>query len=88
MSQQEKKTEIVFMPGCFDDFEGTQEDLDQLIESIKQMAYSGELKNADQLPEEAKNTIEILDNELSEEEMEIIMSQLNESAENRKRALN
>jgi hypothetical protein len=44
MSEQDKKKiEIVFAPGCFDDFEGTQEELDQMIQQLKDMAESGEL---------------------------------------------
>ena len=30
-----KKIEVVFAPGCFDDFEGTQEELDELVAEIK-----------------------------------------------------
>lgn len=33
----EKKPKIVFMPGCFDNFEGTQEELDDLIKTIHTM---------------------------------------------------
>jgi hypothetical protein len=43
MSKDKKITEIVFMPGCFDGFEGTQEELDELIQQIKTMAETGEL---------------------------------------------
>ena len=34
---------IVFAPGCFDSFEGSQEELDKLIAEIQRMADSGEL---------------------------------------------
>lgn len=34
---------IVFAPGSFDDFDGTQEELDQLIKSIEEMAVNGTL---------------------------------------------
>jgi len=45
MSDKENKKpiEIVFAPGCFDHFEGTQEELDELIQQIKDLANSGEL---------------------------------------------
>ena len=36
------KPELVFAPGCFDSFEGTQEELDQLVTEIKRMFESGE----------------------------------------------
>lgn len=31
------KPKIVFTPGCFDDFEGTQEELDQLVLYLRSM---------------------------------------------------
>lgn len=31
---EEKKLKIEFAPGCFDDFEGTQEELDEMIRAI------------------------------------------------------
>jgi len=37
-----KKLKIEFAPGCFDNFEGTQEELDSLINQIKEMFASGE----------------------------------------------
>ena len=40
---QSKKPEIVFAPGCFDNFDGTQEELQELIASIHQMAEDGTL---------------------------------------------
>jgi hypothetical protein len=38
-----KDLKIVFAPGCFDQFDGTQEELDELIASIHQMVKSGEI---------------------------------------------
>lgn len=48
MSEQDKDSEnkslkIVFAQGCFDDFDGTQEELDDLIAQLTEMAESGEL---------------------------------------------
>jgi len=31
------KIKITFAPGCFDTFEGTQKELDELVESVKEM---------------------------------------------------
>lgn len=43
----DKKLKIEFAPGCFDNFEGTQEELDELIAEIEAMFASGEaLENA------------------------------------------
>ena len=40
----DKKITVEFAPGCFDDFEGTQAELDALIKEIQRMAESGELQ--------------------------------------------
>ena len=61
-----KELKIEFAPGCFDSFEGTQEELDELIEQIKEMFRSGEaIENArqidfDNIEEEDVETIEHL----------------------------
>ena len=55
----EKKTpEIIFAPGCFDTFEGTQEELDSLIADIMSMFENGV----------APESIEFI--ELTEEDLE------------------
>lgn len=43
---EEKKMKVTFAPGCFDNFDGTQEELDALVAEIQAMADSGELENA------------------------------------------
>ena len=40
---EEKKITVTFAPGAFDGFEGTQEELNDLIAEITRMAQSGEL---------------------------------------------
>ena len=52
----EKKLEIVFAPGAFDNFEGTQEELDELVAGIKQMMEDGTLfeNSIEVSPEEAE----------------------------------
>ena len=53
-----KKLKVVFAPGCFDDFEGTQEELDELVAEIKSMAERGEFEeNFRQLSEEEEKEI-------------------------------
>lgn len=37
MTQENKTIQIEFAPGCFDDFDGTQEELDQLQAELLQM---------------------------------------------------
>ena len=43
MTEEKKDLEIKFAPGCFDNFEGTQEELQELIAHIHQMANDGTL---------------------------------------------
>jgi hypothetical protein len=40
---EKPELKVIFAPGCFDDFEGTQEELAEFIAQIHQMAASGEL---------------------------------------------
>ena len=42
-NKDRKPIEVLFAPGCFDNFEGSQEELDELIQQIKDMAESGTL---------------------------------------------
>jgi hypothetical protein len=39
-----KKLKVEFAPGAFDQFEGTQEELDEIIAEITRMAESGEME--------------------------------------------
>lgn len=43
------KPKLVFAPGCFDNFEGTQEELQELIAEIHRMFESGEVFEKAQL---------------------------------------
>jgi hypothetical protein len=38
-----QKPEVVFAPGCFDNFEGSQEELNEFIAEIQRLVNSGEL---------------------------------------------
>ena len=45
--------DVEFAPGCFDDFKGTQEELDALIEELKRQIKTGEFfENSKTLTEE------------------------------------
>lgn len=59
--KETKNLKIIFTPGCFDDFDGTQEELDALVREIHTKFESGELL------EEAVPL-----DDISEEEMEDI----------------
>lgn len=42
LTEEVKELKIEFAPGCFDSFEGTQEELDEFIAEIVRMFKSGE----------------------------------------------
>lgn len=51
-TEEIKELKIEFAPGCFDNFEGSQEELDALIADIKNMIVSGNiLEQSTQLSE-------------------------------------
>jgi hypothetical protein len=82
MTDEKKKLDIVFMPGCFDNFEGTQEELDEMMAEIQRLAETGEIFE--------KSTPVDLDaflEELSEEELEEILEDLGEEESTTKRYL-
>jgi len=57
-----KKIEIVFAEGCFDNFDGTQEELDEMIAHIRELVDTGKLEEeAVRLsPEEEQEVLEIM----------------------------
>lgn len=75
MNNQDKPLKIEFAPGCFDQFEGTQEELDEMIAEIQRMAESGELfensvqlseEDFDELPDEVKAQLMDIGDELDD----------------------
>jgi hypothetical protein len=58
----DKKTpKVIFEPGCFDNFEGTQDELNELVAAIIRMAESGELEeNARPIDLDNDEDLEIL----------------------------
>ena len=44
MTEQKKEIKIEFAEGCFDNFDGTQEELQEMIAQIRQMANDGTLE--------------------------------------------
>ena len=64
----EKKIQVEFAPGCFDDFDGTQQELDELVAEIQRMANSGEMfENSTPVTEESLT-------DLSEEEQQVLLN--------------
>jgi hypothetical protein len=43
MSDEKKKVKISFAPGCFDNWEGTQEELDEFVEELTRQIETGEI---------------------------------------------
>lgn len=50
---EKKKPEIIFQPGCFDHFDGTQEELDEFIKMIQTMDPEEMVANSQPLDLEA-----------------------------------
>jgi predicted outer membrane protein len=66
MTDNKDPIKVEFAPGCFDNFDGTQEELDQLIAEITALVQSGEMSDQsrelseddwDELPDEVKEQI-------------------------------
>lgn len=54
-----KKPEIIFAPGCFDGFDGTQEELQDMIAQIHQMLQDGTLmENSTPLSDEESQELQ------------------------------
>lgn len=72
MTEEKKPLKLEFAPGCFDNFEGTQEELDELMAEIQRMFESGELEansqelDIDELIEEDPAAAELLLRAISE----------------------
>lgn len=63
------KLKITFEPGCFDSFDGTQEELDAMIEEVTKMFETNDFSTAD--------VVYLGENDLTEEEWESIDTQHN-----------
>jgi hypothetical protein len=74
----EKKPEIVFAPGCFDHFEGSQEELDALIAEITELVNSGEIF-------EKSSQLDLDD--LDDEDRQLLENIINEDSVSSKRSL-
>lgn len=70
-NKKQKPLKVVFAPGCFDSFEGTQEELDELLDYINK-TFNG--KTAEEI-EAMSNPVDW--NNLDPEEQELLEKQLN-----------
>lgn len=64
---EEKKMKIEFAPGCFDNFEGTQEELDELLGEIQKM-FEGK----------SREEIEAMSRPLSEDDFDDLPDEVKE----------
>ena len=49
MNDENKKLKVVIAPGAFDNFDGTQEELDELMAEINKMVENGEIHEKSRL---------------------------------------
>jgi hypothetical protein len=73
MTDEKKPMKIEFAPGCFDQFDGTQEELDQMVTEIQKMFEDGDFKENSRLlteddledldPEAIKQIMSVIENE-------------------------
>jgi hypothetical protein len=70
MTNEKKPMKIEFAPGCFDQFDGTQEELDEMIAQIQQMFDNGEFEENSRLLTE--DDLDDLDPEAIKQIMSII----------------
>ena len=75
-----KKVHITFAPGAFDNFDGTQAELDALVAEVQRLAESGEL-------EEMSVPLDGDWDELSEEDRELINQALENMASTQRKTL-
>jgi hypothetical protein len=66
---EEKKMKIEFAPGCFDNFDGTQEELDEMVSEIQKIF-------GDKTGEEIKAMSRVLDEEDLDDLPEDVIEQL------------
>ena len=60
MNDEKKPIKIIFAPGCFDTFEGTQDELNELMAEVKRMAENGEfVAKATPVPDESLEDMDL-----------------------------
>ena len=65
MTEQKKELKIEFAPGCFDNFDGTQEELQEMIAMIRQMVNDGTLEeNSTPVDPEDEEFIKFMENQM------------------------
>jgi len=96
MSNKDDKLKIVFDPGCFDNFTGSQEELDELMAKLKSMVEDGTFMDnvrplsADEIDELPDHVLETLEkyHDIGGEDEDEFNSTLNKVKTERKTKLN
>ena len=66
MTEQKKEIKIEFAEGCFDNFDGTQEELQAMIAQIRQMVADGTLEeNSTPVDPEDEEFIKFLESKIN-----------------------
>ena len=64
-----KEMKVEFAPGCFDSFEGTQEELDELVKTLQNMS----------MQEILESSVPVDEDNLDADELDQILSSMNQS---------
>jgi hypothetical protein len=67
---QKKQIKVQFAPGCFDTFEGTQEELDELVKTLQNMS----------MEEILDSSLPIDSDDLDDDELDQILGSMNQSS--------
>ncbi len=78
---EDKKLKVVFAPGCFDNFDGDQAELDELIAEINRLVESGEIF-------EKAQPVDLDDGTWDEEDIEHLSNAMDRYDNGDKRTLN
>ncbi len=85
----DKDFKLEFAPGCFDDFEGTQEELDKLVKDIQDMFTDGSLfEDSEVLTEDSYNDLPPELTKYYPDGKIEMLEDINDCVEERKRKLN
>lgn len=77
MDNEDEKRKISFAPGCFDEFDGTQEELDELIAELTKVFTES---TEEELMAMSRPLADVLD-ELSEDELRHIVNSVDDKNE-------
>lgn len=65
MTDEKKELKVEFAPGCFDNFEGTQEELQEMIAMLHQMVADGTLdENSTPVDSDDEEFIKMMQNRM------------------------